>query len=135
MTEGVGLTYGSGMARPGRPSRPMTFVMIPDRMIRAVISDALTEAQFRVMSFPDAAELRQAILRTRHLPAAVVFDGESGGFSFNALPPGTGLVILAGSVDPGESLRTNHAQTTVLRKPFTPRDLVDAVRKLCYKAD
>ena len=113
----------------------MTFVMIPDRMIRAVVSDSLVEAGFRVTPFRDAAELDRAILKTRQPPAAVVFDGESAGFSFDALDPDTGLIILAGPVDPGQAVQTRHTQTTVLRKPYTPRDLVDAVRKLCYKAD
>lgn len=121
------------MAR-GRPIRPTVFLIIPKRTTQALFRTQLFEDGFRVRGFERLSEAVAALRRERRPPAAFVLDHPAAGdaAALRALPETIAVLLCLGPFDRAD-IYPDRTRLQRLLKPFTVRDLVDALRNLCYK--
>lgn len=118
----------------GRPVRPLVFLVIPDRAARALLGAQLLEDGFRLRGFERLGDAVAALRRERRAPAALVLDRPDAAdlAALASLPATLAVLLCVGPFDRTETLPERPALRRLL-KPFTVRDLVDALRDLCYK--
>ncbi len=117
-------------------SRPQILLVVQHQDLRTLISAQLLEDGHRVKSLATLEEAL-AVLRTgRRPPSVLILDTLHQQLTLEAmdsLPAEIPLLVCSGPLDQGGPLLSQRPQTTLLQKPFTIRELVDAVHKLCYK--
>lgn len=108
-----------------------------DDDIRAVMVKILSRAGHTVVATPDGAAALDAV--REHSPDLVVSDidmpvmtGTELCRAFRADPHSAGLPVLlvSGSFIPGDKRAAEVEVSAVLRKPFTPAELVDHVQRI-----
>jgi CheY-like chemotaxis protein len=114
----------------------MTLLVVADDHddIRMIMVRVLRREGYTVVEAPDGAVALAAV--REHAPAAVVSDIDMPVMSGVELcrgiraDPATAdlpVILVSGSLTPGDDRPRQAAATAVVTKPFTPRELVDAV--------
>ena len=117
-------------------SIPQLLIAVRYQGLRRLLTDCLLEEGYRVKGFGTIEEIIP-MLKSRLLhPTLLIVDTLHQPLSLDALdslPMDLPMIVCTGPLDSGGSLLIPRPQTTVLQKPFTLRELVDAVHKICYK--
>lgn len=104
--------------------------------LRALIGTQLLEEGYRVRGVATLEEALNLVASGRIRPALLILDTLHQPLTLAAmdsLPSSLALLICTGPLDRGGPLLSQRPKTVMLEKPFTIRELVDAVRKICYK--
>jgi len=118
------------------PSQPQILLVFKHPGLRALIGTQLLEEGYRVRGVATLEEALNLVDRGRVRPAVVILDTLNQPLTLAAmdsLPPSLSLLVCTGPLDRGGPLLSQRPKTLMLEKPFTIRELVDAVRKICYK--
>jgi len=119
------------MPGPPMPPRPLVVVVDDTLPVRLLVSRALSEAGFDVLTAPDGVAAATLMLGLKSLPDLVItdmrmpaMDGEALGRWVGLRYPEVPLIFVSGFIpeDIGE------LPGTFLSKPFTPDVLLEAVR-------
>lgn len=117
---------------------PQLFLVIQHQGLRALIGTQLLEEGYRVRGLATLEEAVSLLSAARTRPAVLVLDTLHQPLTLAALdslPRELPLLVCTGPLDRGGPLLTQHPQTFSLQKPFTIKELVDAVHKICYKGN
>ncbi|HLB94802.1 MAG TPA: hypothetical protein VJK28_01355 [Nitrospiria bacterium] len=117
-------------------SKPQLLLVFKHQGLRALIGAQLLEEGYRVRGVATLEEALNLVAGGRVRPAVVILDTLQQPLTLAAmdsLPSSLALLVCTGPLDRGGPLLSQRPQTVMLQKPFTLRELVDAVRKICYK--
>jgi CheY-like chemotaxis protein len=123
---------------PGSLGNLKIIVVDDDPMIRTVVSRCLTHFGASVTLCEDAQRGIQAVqeLRPEVVLVDLIMPDQDGFYLLRQLKTFEhihnwrgGIVVITGVRDPELEIELEQAGLTYLAKPFTPRDLFDAVRK------
>jgi two-component system cell cycle sensor histidine kinase/response regulator CckA len=121
----------------GAPGGPCVIVIDDEDLVRHLTARALSEARYRVLEFPDA-ESALALLAKPHFKCDLVVTdvrmARMGGAELAARlassRPGLPVLLISGYTDPRAAPRQGQAQRAFLQKPYSPEQLLSAVRRL-----
>lgn len=117
-------------------SKPQLLLVFKHQGLRALISAQFLEEGYRVRGVATLEEALGLVDSGRVRPAVVILDTLHQPLTLAAmdsLPSSLSLLVCTGPLDRGGPLLSQRPKTVMLQKPFTLRELVDAVRKICYK--
>jgi DNA-binding NtrC family response regulator len=115
---------------------PQIILVIQHKGLRGLIGAQLLEIGYRVRGVDTLEQAIASIVKGRMHPRLVVLDTLNQPLTLdvlNSLPTELPVLVCTGPMDRGGPLFSQRPQTRMLHKPFTIRDLVDAVYQICYK--
>ena len=119
-----------------RTSPPQLLIIVQHQGLRALIGAQLLEEGYRVRGLSTLEEGITHLKTTGAQPSLLILDTLHQPLTLAALdslPPGLPVLVCTGPLDRGGPLLTQRPKTVMLHKPFTIRELVDEVHKMCYK--
>ncbi len=108
-----------------------------DPMIRALTAEWIEDAGYSVSEFSNGGEALRA-LRTEGTCQVAVLDlslpdmrGDDLAQELRALQPDLGLLFATGNSDDLSAATLSRPRTALLRKPYSARDLTQAIEGVC----
>ncbi|WP_416357104.1 response regulator [Aureimonas phyllosphaerae] len=107
-----------------------------DPMIRALTAEWIEDAGYTVSEFANGGEALRALRRDGTCHVAVLdlslpdMRGDDLAQALRALQPDLGLLFATGNVDDLSAAALEGPRTGVLRKPYSARDLAEAIGSL-----
>jgi DNA-binding NtrC family response regulator len=117
-------------------SLPQLLVIAHHPGLSSLMASQLLGEGYRVKTTTTLEEAVGMLRNPRFRPALLVLDTLHQRLTLDALndlPTKSSLLVCTGPLDPGGPLFIQRPRTTILQKPFTLRELVDAVYGICYK--
>ena len=122
--------------KPRSFSRFQIYLIERHQGLRGLIGSQLQEEGYRIHGVGTLEEALSSLRETRRRPCLLILDTLDQPLSLEAMdsmPEDVPVLVLSGPLDRGGPLLLQRPQAVLLEKPFTIKELVDAVHKICYK--
>jgi DNA-binding NtrC family response regulator len=129
-------SYAKPVVMRSSSKSPQLILVFQHKGLRSLIGTHLIEQGYRVRGVDTLEQAITATVKSRARPSLLVLDTLNQPLTLdalNSLPLELPVLVCTGPLDRVGPLFSQRPKTLMLHKPFTIRDLVDAVYKICYK--